>query len=219
MPLLIKVGSRGSSLARIQVNEVFQEIVRVNSSIVFDPIWVTTTGDRDLQTSLRTLEKSDFFTKEIDALLLFGGCRIAIHSAKDLSEPLQDGLVMAALTQGVDPSDALVFRKNESLETLPLGARIGTSSVRREEMILKLRPDALCVDIRGTIEERLSLLDQGIFDAVIMAEAALIRLKLNNRNRFLIPGPAAALQGQLAVIIRKEDDEMRALFSTIDVRR
>ncbi|MES2345174.1 MAG: hydroxymethylbilane synthase [Chlamydiota bacterium] len=218
MPLLIKVGSRGSALARSQVEEVFQEIVRIHPDVLFDPLWITTAGDKDLQTSLKLLDKTDFFTKEIDALLLSHRCRIAIHSAKDLPEPLPEGLFLGALTKGVDPSDVLVFRDNETLDTLPLGARIGTSSIRREEMITLLRSDLVCVDIRGPVEERLALLDKSVFDGVIMAEAALVRLGLQGRNRLVLPGPTAQLQGQLAVIMRKEDDEMRVLFMVIDSR-
>ena len=121
-----------------------------------------TTGDKDQKTSLRTLEKTDFFTKEIDELQLAGGCRISIHSAKDLPDPLPKGLTMVALTQGVDPSDSLVLRENETIESLPHGAKMGTSSARREKNIRDLRSDFICVDVRGNIQARLALLDQGV---------------------------------------------------------
>src|SRR5690348_1871807 len=99
------------------MEEVLQELLQFHPDVEFEPIWIVTTGDRDLKTSLRSLEKTDFFTKEIDALQLSGGCRISVHSAKDLPDPLPKGLVIAALTRGVDPSDSIVLRSGE---TLPL---------------------------------------------------------------------------------------------------
>lgn len=219
MPYSIKVGARGSPLSLIQVQEVLEELRAFCPDISFEVISVQTTGDKDLKTSLRSLEKTDFFTKEIDQLQLTGGCQISIHSAKDLPEPLPKGLVLGALTKGVDSSDVLVFRNGETLENLPPGAKVGTSSARREKNILELRPDLHCVDIRGNIQQRLSLLDEGIVDAVIMAEAALIRLKLTHRTRIPLPGEIAVGQGQLAVIVREGDTEMLELFTQIDVRK
>ncbi len=212
----IEVGARGSPLSRVQIEEVLGELRSFHPEIDFQEVFVQTTGDKDLKTSLRTLDKTDFFTKEIDALQLSGGCRISIHSAKDLPEPLPRGLVMAALTQGVDPSDVLVLREGTALETLPPGARIGTSSLRREKNIRELRADLICVDIRGTIGMRLALLDQGEVDGLVMAEAALIRLQLTHLNRVLLPGDGAPLQGQLVVLAREEDKEMLELFAPID---
>jgi hydroxymethylbilane synthase len=176
-------------------------------------VWIETRGDLDLTTSLRHLDKTDFFTREIDALLLKGECRIAIHSAKDLPEPLPTGLVRIALTTGVDPRDALVLRPGETLHS---GARVATSSLRREQQIQALYPAVCCVDIRGTIEARLQLLDRGEFDALVVAEAALIRLGLTHLPRQLLQGPAAPLQGRLAVLSREGDEEMRHLFSCLD---
>jgi hydroxymethylbilane synthase len=214
----ITVGARSSPLSRAQMQEVLQELQQFHPQIEFDPIWIETSGDKDLTTSLKVLDKTDFFTKEIDALQLAKGCRISIHSAKDLPDPLPKGLVVVTLTKGVDPSDVLVLRDNETLGNLPLNAKIGTSSARREQNIKALRSDLLCVDIRGNIQARLSLLDQGHVDGLVMAEAALIRLKLTHRNRFFLTGESAHLQGQLAVLALEDDEEMQALFRCIDVR-
>src|SRR6185437_10856467 len=134
-----------------------KEIQALMPHLHLDPIWVTTTGDRDLNTSLRTLDKTDFFTKEIDDRLLKGEFRIAAHSAKDLPKQIPYGLKIIALTQGVDPSDVIVTNQ----DPLPYGAKIGTSSVRRECLLKKCRPDLSFVDIRGPIEARLALLDEG----------------------------------------------------------
>ena len=269
----IKAGARGSALSRAQLEEVLHELRQYHPEVAFDPIWMETTGDIDLKTSLRHLEKTDLFTKEIDTLQLLGHCRISIHSAKDLPDPLPHGLELIALTKGVDPSDSIVLRDNEWLHilrggdffrfcqressanpspeegavwnntapssgegfagfdvaktkkhtaaqyTLPNGAKIGTSSVRREQNVKALREDLVCVDIRGTILTRLALLDRGDVDGVVIAEAALIRLKLTHRQRILLPGPRAALQGQLAILALERDEEMRELFRCIDGRQ
>ena len=151
-------------------------------------------------------------------MLLQGRCRIAIHSAKDLPEPLPEGLALVAVTRGVDASDALVFRSGGGLAALPPGSRVGASSARREEAVLALRPDLRMVDIRGTIEKRLALLHERAIDALVVAEAALIRLGLTHLTRIALPGPTAPLQGQLAVVARSGDIDMERLFSLLDAR-
>lgn len=211
-PKVITVAARDSLLSRAQVQEVLFAVQKVHSEITFSPLWLKTTGDLDQKTSLLTQEKTDFFTKEVDDAILDKRCQIAIHSAKDLPDPLASGLTVIAYTEGVDPSDVLVFREEGSLEALPLGAKVGTSSFRREENLKNLRSDLRCVDIRGTIEKRLSLLDEGAFDALIMAKAALIRLNLL-RNTQVLPGDVSPMQGRLAIVCRKEDKEMEELFS------
>lgn len=216
---ILTVGARDSKLSRAQVHEVLESLQKFHSQISFSPIWIKTTGDIDLVTSLRHLDKTDFFTREIDDLLLSRACRLGIHSAKDLPEPLPYGLEIVALTEGVDPSDCLVLALGMNLSTLPPGARIGTSSLRREQTILALRADLRCVDIRGNIEKRLDLLQQGKVDGLVVAEAALIRLGLTHLNRIKLPGQTAPLQGKLAVIARTADEEMRTLFACLDTRQ
>lgn len=207
----ISVGARGSALSQKQIWEVHRELTHYHPHVHFHPTWVTTYGDQDRVTSLRLLEKTDFFTREIDLRQLQGEFRIAIHSAKDLPDLLASGLQLIALTQGVDPSDVLVYNH----DPLPQGAVIGTSSLRREEMMRAWRPDFRCVDIRGTIEERLSQLDVGNFDGIVMAEAALIRLGLIHRRRIKLEGAPAPLQGKLAVVALETDTTMKELFSCI----
>ncbi|MCB1181478.1 MAG: hypothetical protein KDK55_05615, partial [Chlamydiia bacterium] len=192
--------------------------------------------DKKKNISLRTLDKTDFFTKEIDELLLKKKGRIAIHSAKDLPEPLPNGLKIMALTRGVDHSDSLVLRIKDRLETLEGGAKIATSSFRREEMVKSLRRDLTFVDIRGTIGERLDKLFNKEVDGVVIATAALIRLArishtcaryprkcekcrigLTHLNKIELPGEAAPLQGRLAVVAREDDQEMEVLFAPLHV--
>ncbi len=162
--------------------------------------------------------KTDFFTREIDALVLNKTCRIAIHSAKDLPEHIPDGLKIVAITRGIDPSDSLVLREYDTLESLKPGSIIATSSLRREEIVKTLRNDLCFRDLRGTIHKRLELLQNGEADGVVIAEAALLRLKLSCLNRIRLPGATTEFQGQLAILARNDDEEMEALFSPLDSR-
>lgn len=211
----ILVGARESPLSKAQVEEVEKEVQSNYPYLRFIPIYCKTHGDLDRRTSLRDLDKTDFFTREIDEMLLNGMCRIAIHSAKDLPDPLPSGLKILKLTQGLDPADALVLRDDETLYSLAPGSLIATSSKRREEMVKDLRQDFKFVDIRGYIEERLAKLSQKEIDGVVIAEAALIRLKLTHLNRVLLRGETAPLQGRLAIIGKEGDLEMEKFFSNI----
>lgn len=204
----IIVGARKSALSQKQVQEVQEALTGVQLT----PQLYDTEGDLDLTTSLMTLSKTDFFTKEIDRALLEGAVRIAVHSAKDLPEPIPKGLQVVAVTKGVDPADVLVMREGETFHT---AMKIGVSSPRRKEMVL----GAEYVDIRGTIEARLAQLDQRAVDGVVIAKAALIRLNLLHRNHLVLTGEPAPYQGKLAILAREGDNEMRALFFPLDARR
>lgn len=209
--LEIRVSARQSPLSKAQVEEVYQELLRYHPHVLFNTHWVETRGDLDKKSSLRALEKSDFFTYEIDQMLLQNACDVAIHSAKDLPDPLASGLKVAAYTKGVDPSDVLVYLGGQ----FPQGGLVGTSSERREENVRTLFPEARFVDIRGTIQERLDKLIRGEIDGLVVAEAALIRLNLTHFPRLQIPGPVAALQGKLAIVIRQKDHFLEELFSPL----
>lgn len=182
------VGARSSPLSRAQVEEIRKEF-----GLDFEVIYVESTGDLDQKTSLRTLDKSDFFTKELDQMLLDGTIDLAIHSAKDLPDPLPKGLKIAALSRGLDSRDSLVI-KNEPVES------VATCSVRREDAVREIYPNARFVDLRGTIEERL----KKEVDAVVVAEAALIRLKLTHLKRIFLPGETVPLQGKIAIVSRED---------------
>ncbi len=207
----MRIAARSSPLSRAQVAEVAALL-----GMELDPVWIETRGDRDRTTSLRNLGKSDFFTREVDGLVLEGSARVGIHSAKDLPDPMPEGLCIAALTRCLDPRDALVMREGMSLDRLPQGALIATSSERREQAALCLRSDFRFKDLRGTIGARLTQLEDKEVDGVIVAEAALIRLGLIHLNRVYLPGETAECQGRLAVVCRASDREMRELFRAID---
>ncbi len=201
----IKVAARASTLSRRQV----EEVQRLYPHIVFDPVFVKTVGDHDRKTSLRSLDKTDFFTREVDQLVLSKECRIAVHSAKDLPESLPEGIALVALTDGIDPSDSVVLREGMSIND---ARTIATSSERREEMVRALGVEPSFVDIRGTIEERLAKIDIGEIDGVVVAEAALIRLGLTHLNRIKLPGETAPLQGRLAIVAHEDDREIFEVF-------
>jgi hydroxymethylbilane synthase len=215
----ISVACRSSPLSKAQVKEVEEEIFLFFPWIRFACTPLLARGDLDLTSSLRDLDKTDFFTREIDALVLEGGCRISIHSAKDLPEPLPEGLKMVALTKGVDPSDVLLLREGDRLEKLKEGALIGSSSKRRDEALRKMRGDLRAIEVRGPIDQRIESLKRGEIDGLVVAKAALIRLGLTHLNFFPLPGETAPLQGKLAVLARAEDQEMEEIFSRIDIRK
>jgi hydroxymethylbilane synthase len=200
----IKTGARSSPLSRAQFEEARS---LMPARLVLEPVWVGSPGDRDRTTSLRDLDRTDFFTRDLDQMLLLKMIRLAIHSAKDLPDPLPDGLALALMTKGIDPRDSLVFREGDSLSTLPSGAVIATSSSRREEVVKRLRGDLIFIDLRGDVEERLAKLTDGA-DGVVIAEAALIRLKLTHLNRLILLGETAPGQGKLALVTRADDREL-----------
>lgn len=215
----IIVAARASPLSLVQVEEVCHEIKQFHPHICFKPLYISTHGDQDLKTSLRDLPKSsDFFTRELDEALLQRRCNIAIHSAKDLPDPLREGLTIAAITRGLDSGDSLVLKSGFTIESLPEGAVIATSSHRREENVRQLKSNLKFVDIRGPIGQRLALLESGEVDGVVVAEAALIRLKLTHLNRVKLPGLTVPLQGKLAVVVREDAPAMLKMFSCIDSR-
>lgn len=214
---MIRVISRESKLAIIQVEEVFAQLP---VPIEYELNLCRSYGDKHQSISLMENIRPDFFTQELDNAVLNHEADVAIHSAKDLPYPLPPGLKVIALTAITDPSDSLVVREGEpyQLDTLPAGAVVGTSSIRRKQELTKYRPDLQIKSVRGTIEERIRQLDQGNFDALIVATCALKRLHLAHRIAHELPFATHPLQGALAVVARTDSQEMEALFSPIDVR-
>lgn len=216
--LAIKVGARDSLLSQAQTQEVLELLREQHPKVCFQPTWMSSPGDRDQSLSLQDLEKTDLFTKDLDIALINKEIRISVHSAKDLPEPIDPALQVVALTRALDPRDMLVPSRIYERKKLPKRPVIGTSSKRREDAVKKRYPDAICTDIRGSIPCRLEQLDKGRFDAIVVPECALLRLKLHERPRVVLHGTPAPYQGQLAVLSRKEDTEMELLFTSIDTR-
>lgn len=175
-------------------------------------------GDKHKEISLFHNSDTDFFTRELDLALLNGGSDIAIHSAKDLPYPLPEGLEVISLLESTDKTDALVTRENMMLNELAPFARIGTSSLSRKNELLKLRNDLEIVSIRGTIEERIRLTDNGQLDGVIVATCALKRLNLEHRISEILPFKTHPLQGNIAIVARADDRKAKGVFNKIDIR-
>lgn len=209
----IIAGARASNLSRAQVSEIFELVKRLNHEIVFETHFFSTWGDRDQKTSLRLMEKNDFFTRDLDEALLQKTIDIAIHSAKDLPEPLPKGLEIIALTKSIDSSDVIVLKKG--LDSLPKAPHIGSSSKRRDAMVLKKWPKASCVDLRGSIEKRLKRLDKSSLDGVVMANIALLRLKIQ-RETLPLEGETPPLQGSLAVLALEGRAELKNIFHKLN---
>jgi uroporphyrinogen III methyltransferase/synthase len=161
----------------------------------------------------------DFFTRELDELLIRGEADVAVHSAKDLPYPLPPELDVYALLEAADRTDALVSRDNLPLDGLPAGARVGTSSPTRRDELLRRRPDLQIVSIRGTVGERLAQVDSGAVDALVVATCALKRLGESCRMAETLPFRTHPLQGHLALVGRKDRPELGALFCDRDIRR
>ena len=173
---------------------------------------IKTTGDLAPEAPLRQLGSRALFTKQIDDALLEGRIDLAVHSLKDLPTELPDGMVIGAVGQREDPSDALVGRVQGGWNTIPQGAVIGTSSLRRRAQLLYARPDLRVVDLRGNVDTRVSKLDSNLeWTAIVLATAGLVRLGLSHRiterisPEIMLPAPG---QGALAVTVRSGDQDV-----------
>lgn len=200
----LRIGSRASRLALAQVKEILEKLPEMES----ETIYFETTGDKDRKTPIDRLEGTDFFTDAIENALRERKIDLAIHSAKDLPNDLDDDFKIALLTDPIDKADVLVSRDNLSLAQLPKGARVGTSSKRRKAQLQELRADLNIIDLRGDVDQRVERLDNGEFDAIVIAAAGLIRLGLENRITERLPFVTAKGQGSLAIEVRKDDKEL-----------
>lgn len=213
----IHLGSRGSRLAVIQVDELKALIAPASHGVTVTSEVFQSAGDLDKKTSLIDNQKDDLWTDVLDQAVLDGRIDVSVHSAKDLPEQLHPDLEIFALTRSPDETDAFVGR--DSLGRLPAGSKIGTSSALRRAELARMRPDCEMVAVRGTIEERLAKIDSGELDGLIVATVALKRLGLEDRIAGIMPWEGFPLQGQLAVVGRRNDAALREFFAPFDVRR
>lgn len=203
----MRIGTRGSDLALTQSRFVRSLLGGDDESIPLEII--TTSGDRFAEASLTKIGGKGLFTKEIEEALLEGRVDLAVHSLKDLPTENPPGLAVAALLAREDPRDALVARDRLRLDTLPSGARVGTSSLRRRSQILARRPDLAVHDLRGNVPTRVKRVEEGRFDAVVIAAAGLRRLGLADRitesidEGIMLPAPG---QGVLGIQVRADDE-------------
>lgn len=207
----LKAGSRGSKLALYQTNHIAGMIPNE-----VEIITIQTRGDQIQDVALARLEGKAFFTKEIDDALLRGDVDFAVHSFKDVPTDLPEGLVIAAVPERESPSDALVGTY-PTFASLPSGAVVGTSSLRRQSFIRAERPDVTVKDLRGNVDTRVRKLNEGMYDAIIGAESGLKRMGYTEYHA-LDPqkyNPAAG-QGAIAVTARSDDAEVLEIFDRID---
>lgn len=206
------VGTRGSKLATAQANIAAGRLEQANPSCVVKLKTITTGGDRNQTGSLTEIGGKGLFIKELEQSLLDGTIDIAVHSFKDITTQVPPGLELCSFFRPESSCDVLISRGNMTLDQLPNGARIGTGSMRRRALLLRLRPDLEFVDIRGNIDTRMAKLNQGVYDGIILSEAGLIRLGLERKiaQRFdqhvFYPAPG---QGVVALEVRRKDTEIR----------
>lgn len=214
---MIRIGSRGSQLALWQANHIADLLRAQGHEIAIATI--TTTGDRLQGVPFARVGSKGMFTKEIEEALLADTIDLAVHSLKDLPTELDARFVIAAVTERVDPRDVFVSTKFASMDTLPAGARVGTSSLRRQSQLRARWPLLEYVDFRGNVDTRLRKLSEGQVEAAVLAAAGLDRLERTEwvRERFsedvLCPAPG---QGALAIECRAGDDRTRMVLATLD---
>ena len=218
---MIRIGSRGSKLALWQANWVKDRLERRFPGVEVSIQIIKTTGDRLQQEAAPpdSLPKG-LFTKEIQDAMLRNEVDVAVHSLKDLPTDMHESLCMAAITKRENAHDALVSRTpGLKLEQLPAGSRIGTSSTRRKSQLLNLRPDLVVEDLRGNVDTRLRKLDEGLYDAIILAAAGLIRLGLKERISELLSADVivpAVGQGALAIETRIDDKDTQKYIRALN---
>ena len=212
----IIIGTRGSKLALWQADYVEQRLREEYPSLKVTQKRISTKGDRILDVPLATIGGKGLFTKELEEEMLSGAIDLAVHSLKDMPAKVPDGLMIAAVTKRLDPGDALVSNRFSSFTELPQGARVGTSSLRRRAQLLCARPDLTMIDLRGNVNTRLRKLDEGEYDAIVLAVAGLKRLGFADRIREVLPQtmvlPAVG-QGALAIETRADDSETRDMLA------
>lgn len=210
MSSVLKIGTRGSALALWQAEEVARLIRALPGAPAVELVIIKTQGDLQQNIPLWQTPGKGFFTAELDRAQLDREVDIVVHSLKDLATVLPEGLALTAVLEREDPRDALLTRDGGDLSALPKGARIGTSSLRRRAFLAHARPDLQHMELRGNVPTRIRKLDDGAYDAIILATAGLKRLGLENRISARLPTlqfPNAVAQGIIGICTRAGDAE------------
>ena len=213
----LRIGSRGSQLALWQAHHISDLLRQQGHEVELEII--KTTGDKITDVALAKVGTKGMFTKEIEEAIAANRVDLAVHSLKDLPTELPAGFEIAAITKRENSRDVLCSRNYASIEDLPQGARVGTSSLRRQAQLKALRPDLEVYPLRGNVDTRLRKLEAGEYDAIILAAAGLYRLGKTSLVRQVIPAdlmcPAAG-QGALGIEIRAGDKATRELVAFLD---
>lgn len=218
MPKLI-IATRGSRLALAQAEWVAARLGALHPGLQVALNIIKTTGDKILDVPLAQVGGKGLFVKEIEDALLAGQADLAVHSMKDVPSELPPGLELAVVSEREDPRDALISHLAREIKNLPMGAKVGTSSLRRQAQLKALRPDLEMVSLRGNVETRLRKMEELGLQAVILASAGLNRLNLREVERTAIPTTTmlpAVGQGALGLEIRTEDAATRGLIAPLN---
>ncbi len=214
----LRIGSRGSKLALWQAEHIRERLARECGASA-EIIVIKTSGDNFQSAPVAEIGGKGIFIKEIEDALLDGRVDIAVHSMKDVPTATPRGLCFPAITKREDPRDCLVSRRGESLGKLPHGARVGTSSLRRQSQLRYFRKDLRVTEMRGNVDTRLRKLEAGEFDAIVVAKAGLDRLGLSDKIAEVIAQKtilSAVGQGALAIEARESDEALRGILGAFD---
>lgn len=214
----LRIATRQSPLAMWQAEYVQSRLQQLHPNLTVELVPMTTQGDKILGTPLTKIGGKGLFVKELEQAMLEGRADIAVHSMKDVPYQFPEGLELKVICEREDPTDAFVSNKYHHLDDLPCGANVGTSSLRRKIQLLKARPDLKITDLRGNVGTRLSKLDDGNYDAIVLASAGLKRLGLEERIRsqfepeVMLPAPG---QGAVGIEARTNDPELDAILQPL----
>lgn len=214
----LKIATRRSPLALWQAHYVKEHLIRIYPELAIELVPMVTKGDVILDTPLAKIGGKGLFVKELENALLSGEADIAVHSMKDVPMQFPAGLELSVICKREDPRDAFVSNRYRSLAELPQGARVGTSSLRRQCQLKQLRPDLDIQSLRGNVGTRLSKLDNDDYDAIILAAAGLIRLELQQRIASFIDVETslpAAGQGAVGIECRSDDERVKQLLAPL----
>ena len=216
---LIRIATRKSPLALWQTEHVAALLRAAHPGVEVSLVPMSTRGDDVLDRSLAAIGGKGLFLKELELAMLRREADCAVHSLKDVPMELDAPFALSAVLERADPADAFISNLYPSLEALPQGARVGTSSLRRQAQLRARRPDLQLLDLRGNVNTRLAKLDAGDYDAIVLACAGLDRLGFEQRIRVRLAAPdwlPAPAQGAIAVECRAEDGELQSLLTVLD---
>jgi hydroxymethylbilane synthase len=215
---ILRIGTRKSPLALWQAEHVRARLAALHPGLEIELVTMTTEGDKILDAPLAKVGGKGLFIKELEQALFDGRADIAVHSLKDVTVTLPAGLHIPVIGEREDPRDAFVSNRYDTLDQLPAGARVGTSSLRRQCQLRALFPQLEVVTLRGNVNSRLAKLDGGEFDAILLAAAGLKRLGFEARIRALLPPelllPAVG-QGAICIECRTDDREVNRLIAPL----
>ncbi|MCA1924101.1 hydroxymethylbilane synthase [Buttiauxella noackiae] len=216
---VLRIATRQSPLALWQAHYVKQRLEACHPQLTVELVPMVTRGDIILDTPLAKVGGKGLFVKELELALLEGRADIAVHSMKDVPVEFPEGLGLVTICERDDPRDAFVSNNFSSLDSLPAGSVVGTSSLRRQCQIAERRPDLVIRSLRGNVGTRLGKLDNGDYDAIILAVAGLNRLGLQSRIRYALPAEVslpAVGQGAVGIECRLDDEHTQALLSSLN---